>query len=375
MSAVAYVYGLRFHKPGHPHDGLIRYVGKALNPARRFARHKSPSEGHGAVARAMRKHGTAAFTQEILQCLAASTLAEADALALEAERRWIARLNTAHGRYGLNLTEGGEGARLFGPALERQRAGAREHMRELHKRPDVLAQYSKIARERFDVPGYLERWRAMVARRNADSAYVSRHRAAMQLLHSDPAHRAKISATLRATRQQPEFIEKWLPAVRAANADPVNIEKRAATQRRNATPEVRARKSAVATELHQDPEFSAKYRQGLSRKHADPVYAAQHAEQTRQRHADPVFGLQARAGIALHWAQKHQADGAHAAARAQIDKLVLLMGQLPDSSRVKISARQYLDAIPMGSDMAPVGNPLAPITTTPDEPAQLALIA
>ena len=83
-----------------------RYVGKTkMGLARRWRQHlQAAANGAGfAIGAALRKHGAAAFTRQILGTFASENAA------LAAEQRWIARLRTM-GRAGYNLCRGGRGA-------------------------------------------------------------------------------------------------------------------------------------------------------------------------------------------------------------------------------------------------------------------------
>lgn len=341
--AKSYVYGIRFSCPGHSHDGLIRYVGKAFHPTRRFRRHMNPREAHGRLGRSVAKHGQTAFSVEILEIVEAETREEADRLATAAEIKHIALQNTLLGLHGLNLTIGGDGVRLAGEALELQRGRARDNLRRILKRPEVRQKLTDGTRERYKDPEYLARHRAWVKNRKKAHGYEERHASAMERLHGDPAHKRKISENLRRLRQDPDFNRKLGEQIAISNRDPQLRAKRAISIKAYNTEEVRGRKSALAAALHQDPTFAAKYAEGLKRKHADPEYAAKHAQQTRDRHRSGSLTIDAKIGIHLHWAQKHEAAGKSAAAHRQIESLRTLLAEAAHESRIKLLAQRYLD--------------------------------
>lgn len=87
----------------HVESGKV-YVGKSKVPRNRWARHKLDSAtGDTMLYRAMRKHGVAAFKFEIVeQC-------PSDGDSFEAEKRWVAKLESNAPGKGYNHTEGGPG--------------------------------------------------------------------------------------------------------------------------------------------------------------------------------------------------------------------------------------------------------------------------
>lgn len=85
----------------------IRYVGQAKNGIReRFAGHRSCArrDNPAPVYRWMRKHGVENIEAVILDCAGAADQLD------DLEIRWISKLGTYRGEFGLNMTTGGEGA-------------------------------------------------------------------------------------------------------------------------------------------------------------------------------------------------------------------------------------------------------------------------
>jgi hypothetical protein len=330
----SYVYGIRFTKEGHEHSGRIRYVGKSVCPERRFENHMKPHSACRRIARSVAKHGAAAFSLEILETVSAETLEEADRLALAAEIRHIEFQNTALGPHGLNMTLGGEGARLT--------AAGKKKLSEVQKR-------------RFADPTVLKEHREMVRRRNLDPVYLAKARAASAEVQARPEHKAKISANLKQLHQNPEFVARKIEGVRKSNKRPEVRAKQNEGQRRFNTPQVRLKKAELARNQHQDPVFAEKYSAGLRKKHSDPAYARRHAGQTKDRHKDPAFGRSARMGIHLHWAKQHDASGNAAAADRQRQSMIFLLaqaGRSPVEQRIVALAKEYLSQSPVAAGVA-----------------------
>lgn len=317
-AAKAYVYGLRFTQEGHPASGLLRYVGKSVNPRHRFRRHMNPRDNYGAVQRAVLKHGAECFGLEILAECRGQTIAGAERLSLDVEVAMIARHGTSSQPYGLNLTVGGEGTSLVGEARQRASAKSREVLAAVKQRPEVRAKYKELARKRSQRPGGLT------------------------ALHSKESQRRRAETLRRRHAEDPEFHQKMVEHMRSVSQLDVTREakknriqppetasrkaKRESHYWKFRTNEARSRASSVAAAQHQDPAFSEKYRAGLARRYADPVLRAEHAEKSRERHRkDPAFGRAAKIGIALHWADRHLRDGKLDAASKQFQTLAFVL--------------------------------------------------
>jgi hypothetical protein len=343
----AYVYGVRFHKQGHAANGMIRYVGKSINPSRRFARHMKGKD-KGILARAVLKHGDACFELIILAEFVAGSSEEAEKRALAKEVELIAVHRTVGTKHGLNLTLGGEGVRLVGEAMERHRALASVRMREIQSRPEVRKQYSELAKRRLQDPEYQKRWKKHIDNRRTDPRLIEIYRASGKRLWANPVTREKILRAFERSRQDPRFIEANRRRLAERNKDPAIRAKMAATQSRlKSDPRVRAKIASIARNLHADPSFAAKYSEGLRRKHSDPEYAKKHAGHTKGRHqANPRFGLSAKIGIALHWAQTHETNGNARGAEKQRLTLASLLDQWgPSAAGYEIidRAKHYLE--------------------------------
>lgn len=342
----AYVYGLRFTKDGHPFTGLIRYVGKSLTPQHRFVEHMNEKYAHGRVARSVRKNGSAAFSLEILETISAPTRFEADASAYATERQYIAKLNTAHGEHGLNLTEGGEGFNLVGEALEKHRIQSSKIMREVQGRPEVRAKCALLRTQRLADP----KNKAAILDKITRARNSPQWKIAMKKRHSDPVQQQKLSEAFKKLNSDPVFKQARAERNRKRNQDPEYRAKVSAglVRRYMLHPEFREQKAAVARTQHQDPEFEKKYREGLRRKHSDPVYAAQHSSFSKIRHKNPALTLSAKIGIALHWAEKHRTIGNTEKMFYQIQTLSVLLEQAleyPEDSnltKVRVDGLDYL---------------------------------
>lgn len=81
------------------------YVGKTNTPAKRWTVHRSSAlSGKTALSAAMREHGVDAFEFAVVEECAS------EEAAFEAEKRWIAKLESFDPGKGYNLTTGGNGA-------------------------------------------------------------------------------------------------------------------------------------------------------------------------------------------------------------------------------------------------------------------------
>lgn len=195
----AFVYGIEFRKEGHAHSGMIRYVGKALDPERRFRRHMNPKDNYGYVQRSVSKHGPECFSLTYLAEARGDSKIEAEKLALQHEVRLIAYHNTALGKHGLNLTRGGEGTSLVGEAAERKRTASGKMLNEIKKRPEVQEKLRQIAVEK---------------------AERSRQTGVPLPMHTPAAHHSRAATMRRKYREDPEFRANRLACLDVARASP-----------------------------------------------------------------------------------------------------------------------------------------------------------
>ena len=339
-----YVYGLRFRKPNHPYDGMIRYVGKALDPWSRFSKHMSPTHSSGRVKRSVEKNGRECFSLEIMVKAYAHTKTDAEKTALKWEVEIISHLNTAKGKHGLNITIGGEGLSLVGEARARKRRINQRVMREIKQRPEVIEKYRELGRERFRDPEYKARMMAIIN----SPENIAKSKAALELRYQDEEFRTAQANRLRQITSDPEFQRRNGERTAKRNRDPAFIERNRVKQKiAHNTDEMRQRKSDIAKALHADPEFSARYQEGLKRRYADPANVASHAEHTRKRLENPAFSRSAKMGIHLHWAKKHFDNGKIEAAVDQVNKLRLLLAECtgdPQELRVMRLAEEFLNS-------------------------------
>lgn len=330
----SYVYGVRFFKPGHPESGKIRYIGKTVNPERRFRRHRA-AEGNGKLQRSVRRHGEECFTFEILLIVETDSQHLSEKLSYDEEIRLIRLMGTAEAR-GLNMTLGGDGFLLTDETRSRHAEISRTVLAEVKSRPDVRAKYSQIATERHAKnPDNL----------HSEKSIEKRAKTLRDKYRSDPAFYEKRKAILDAARSSPKFIPATRERLIKMNKDPEVRARMAASLKVFNTDDVRREKAERAKAQHQDHYFRQKYDEGLRRKHSDPEYAAKHAAHTKSRHANPAFGRIAKMGIHLHWAKKHLDDGKVDAAHKQINSLRLLLSQCgtgADEARMVSATNQFL---------------------------------
>lgn len=336
---LCYVYGLYFEQAGHKYTGRVRYVGKALDPLRRFRAHMNSSQNYGRVRRSVTKNGSDCYSLVVLAKAKGKNQQEAEKLALKWECHFISHLQTATGRHGLNLTTGGEGLSFVGEAKRRHRIASQRTLREIIQRPEVRKKISDNAKKRLSDPYFREiLWGEASSKKKGD-ALRNKYR-------TDPAYREVRLQTLAIARVSPKAVEWAKKHIKFLNTDPDVRRRRADSVKRYNTDEVRSAKSATATALHQDPEFAQKYSDGLRRRYADPANVESHARKTRERHDNPAFVRSAKIGIHLHWAKKHLADGKSEAAARQIVSLRALLDQCgddPNEIRVKLLAQSFLD--------------------------------
>lgn len=98
-----------------------RYVGKACLPAKRWTQHKVDAKrgSDTPLCRSLRKHGPGAFRFEVVQECAS------EAESFDAERGWIAKLDSTVLGNGYNQTGGGEGLSQCLPETRRRMSAAR----------------------------------------------------------------------------------------------------------------------------------------------------------------------------------------------------------------------------------------------------------
>lgn len=204
----------------------IRYVGKAMNPARRLKAHM-----RGAAKRKSHKDNWLFLLQKECrspELVILHTVAPGDDWA-EMERRAIAT-GRALGWPLTNLTHGGEGASLTLEERERKKA--------IMGRAETRMKMSRAAKARWQNPELLA-----AALQSASSA----------------EKRARLSEAARA-RSTPEYRAKMAEKTKATWAD---REKRARILA-GITEEVRAKVSAAAKAMWQDAEKAAAFRANLT---------------------------------------------------------------------------------------------------------------
>lgn len=325
-TCVAFVYGLRFSLSGHPHDGLIRYVGKTINPDRRMRQHMAGKDAGGRLARSVRKHGSGAFSMEVLATYRCATIEDAEACAFQGETEFIAIYDTADGDHGLNQTLGGDGARLVGEARERQRLAAQAKLREILSRPEVQQKHAERTRLRFADEAFRKSWQAYCNERSADPNYREKLKEAVRRRKSERISWALFRRVCSLARSEADRQRSREQLIRI-NTDPDVRRKQIEGLRQYYRDEVhRKRKAETSRKLHKDPAFSRKYRAGIERRYSDPAKRAEHAATTSARHrADPCFTLSAKLGIALRWAEKHRRSGNAAGLEKQLVQLRFLL--------------------------------------------------
>lgn len=204
----------------------------------------------------IRKHGEEAFKFEVI----AEAYSPAEAYRLE--RALIAAYGTMSGR-GYNLTSGGEQNVGFTISVE-----TRGQMRDLMN-------------ERLQDPGYGERLREGIRKKNLDPAYRESRRAGIQAARekyvasstkamANPETRRKISESAKKTLADPEIRRKrseqrkadWVkPEYRAKHAAAMAAckEKRVAKQKlRWEDPEYKEKQSQIQRDLYWSPEYAEK---------------------------------------------------------------------------------------------------------------------
>lgn len=214
------------------------YIGLTSGSVRqRFSQHRAPcnTRGRRPLARAMRKHGLAAFVVE--------TLYEAvdAAEAARVERAMIAQYGTMVPG-GYNLTVGGEPG-----AGSKRSAEARANMSANGKgkhTPEGLARLSQLRRGSKMPPGFGDKVRA----RNA-KGWTPAMRAAITAAQQTPEYRAKMRAAGAKARGKRKMTDELRAKLSAANKAAMTPEARQrlreANQRQFADPHARARHSTA----------------------------------------------------------------------------------------------------------------------------------
>ncbi|MFM0432350.1 GIY-YIG nuclease family protein [Paraburkholderia aspalathi] len=346
----AFVYGIRFTKDGHPHTGLIRYVGKSTNPARRFGRHLRENS-QSRIHRAVIKHGAGCFSLELLEQCNGETRLAADAAALAREIHWIDALRTARDRHGLNSTKGGEGTVLTDEVRELHAPRRRKMLNEIKSRPEILEKMRSLAKSRAQEPTYGAHRAAILKRVWESPQYRANHSEAARKWHSDPENQKKHAERVRRQSQRPEIREMLVANLRAVNSNPAVRAKIRATQKRMfaENPALVEAKAETARALHQDPTYRAKRDAGIKAKLEDPVYMAERIALTKGRHSEsPAFVRSAKIGIHLHWHKSHAANGKLEAAAKQLSSLRSHLAEAlkaGEASKIIVQATAYLSLI------------------------------
>lgn len=170
----------------HVESGKV-YVGKSKAPRNRWARHKLDSAtGDTMLYRAMRKHGVVAFKFQIVEQCAS------DEESFEAEKRWVAKLESNAPGKGYNHTEGGAGSPRPDQAT---RVGIGSANRGKKQNPEWIAKRAAANRGLKRTP--------------ETCALLSQRRREI----SDET-RAKMSASAKARQVSPQAIAKRAASIR-----------------------------------------------------------------------------------------------------------------------------------------------------------------
>lgn len=249
--SVCYVYGLRFAMPGHRFDGMIRYVGKSLNPKRRWRQHQTGQFLHrGKLAQHLRKYGCGNFTLEILETCTADTKGDAERAAFRVEVELIALYDTCTGAHGLNTTLGGDGVVLEGENLERQREAGLRKIREVHARIFADENFLKAQAARLD-------------ERRRDPIFHGKMVAGLRKRHADPGYRIRRLAAVAAARFSDDAVRRFNEGIK----------------RRDSSPEQQARMKAAGSRLSN---YREKATDGLRRRFKnDPEFAQAHVDRLK----------------------------------------------------------------------------------------------
>ena len=255
-----YIYGLRC-----PLVGVIRYIGKSVNPERRM------SNGHLKDARlGNTDHHTARWLKKLLRLELLPELVIIEEVAegerwQDAERRWI-----AHGREQgwplTNTTAGGQGLDFIDPAADAAyRKNLSRAMKELWNRPERIEEATQRS---------LKAW--------ADPEIRARHLASCIAAQNHPDIKAKLAIAKAEVQARPE--------VKAAKS----AKMKAAWQKE----EYRERKLAHL----QSEEFSAEQSERLTGNWQDPEFRdkiakARWSEEQRQDQAKRVLDPERQAKI------------------------------------------------------------------------------
>lgn len=220
------------------------YIGQTRDTMKmRLCSHCSPNNGCHALRNAIRKYGMAAMKVEILMEVPIALLSEYEAKA-------IATWQT-YGKYGYNLTPGGEMPPLKCPEIAAK-------LKLTMAKPEVKAKLSAAQKRNHAKPGAKEKRSAALKAAHANPETSARfhagwkaaqskeenkekQRVAQRKAHKDPAiHKARM-AGLEAARKDPAKQKARADAIREANKrDPGINKRRIETLRKN----LAARKAA-----------------------------------------------------------------------------------------------------------------------------------
>jgi hypothetical protein len=175
-----------------PPPDVVRYVGKSVNPRRRFAEHRQGRKSiETPCARWIRKLRRA--NQSPVMVLIDTVAANQDWEAIESH--WILEYRE-QGAHLLNLLGGGQG---------------------WHNPPQALRdRISVISKQRWAEPGFRERQRAASAIAMAAPEYRSKHAAIQRARMQDEALRSRIIAGVRRSWADPEKRAARLASIKAA---------------------------------------------------------------------------------------------------------------------------------------------------------------
>lgn len=255
-----YIYGLKC-----PLAGIIRYIGKSINPSRRLRRHISDAQRNSYqhhAARWIRKLTAAGLSPELVIIRA---LADGEPWQ-DVERELIAAYQTA-GMPLTNTAEGGEGAEWIDKdAYAQHLEKVSTHLKEMYGTPESRAQQSQRAKAMWTNPEIRARIIAGNRRTKADPVYKSTMAPIIKEFHSRDEYRAGASQRAKAQRSDPQKEAALLAAFKAAA--PKRIQSMLIT---TATPEYKAMRSRVNKEIASRPEVRAMRAENMKAQWVDPV--------------------------------------------------------------------------------------------------------
>ncbi len=261
--ATVYIYGLKC-----PIAGVVRYIGKSIDPQRRLKQHIKDARG---------KRYRYYATHWLRKLLAARLVPELVIIRIlqdgenwqEVEREVIAQYK-AEGMPLVNTAIGGEGVEwLDKEAYARHLEKQRTFLKELYGTPEKKTEQAERSRAQWADPEKRQKMIDALRLNGASPEYRRKMSEIGKLSHSGEEYKRGASVRAKLQRSDPEKEAALLRAFREAQP-----KRRESILRTTATPEYKVMRARVNKEINARPETSAAKSASMTARWKDPATAS-----------------------------------------------------------------------------------------------------